>query len=258
MNKLVEKRVNDWSQMGAILDIVGGEILRHIGSEILYAKFNKNPENGGWDSDFQVVKLDYIGDYDPMTGTYLARMTKKDNSKIEIRIMSAGFEWGDPEEKGFTSRLIPLSHHYRLMENEMYYNRLRDMYFKNKNVLGIEQLEAMVGKDSREALEHVLWIAAVIDSDTEKGVGKGILTFRIGEVSGISKRSRSWRFNLKDLGSGGSGSYVSVPKFTEDENGVWVARDFSWNGVIIGDLKIIDIEDPIESEINSGGDKTDE
>lgn len=257
MNKLVEKKVHEWSQMGAVLDIVGGEILRHIGSEILYAKFKKNPENGGWDNDLQVVTLGYIGDYDPMTGTYLAKMTKKDKEKVEIRIMSAGFEWGDPEEKGATSRLIPLSHHYRLMENEMYYNRLRDMYFKNKNVLGIEQLEAMVGKDSKEALAHILWIAAVIDSDTEKGVGKGILTFRIGEVSGISKRSRSWAFNLRDLDDG---TFMTIPKFTQGEDGIWVARDFSWNGVIIGDLKIIDIEEPREENpvISRGEEEIDE
>ena len=257
-NKLVSKKAHEWSQMGAILDIIGGEILKHIDSEILYAKFKKNPENGGWDNDLQIVKLDYIGDYDPMTSTYLAKMTTKEGEKIEIRIMSAGFEWGDPEEKGTTSRLIPLSHHYRLMENEVYYNRLRELYFKNQNVLGIEQLNALVGKEGKEALAHILWIAAVIDTDTEKGLKKGLLTFRIGEISSIFKRSKVWAFNLRDLADG---SFMTVPKFAQEENGVWVARDFSWNGTVLGDLKIIDIENPKEdanivsnNEVEEGND----
>jgi hypothetical protein len=100
----------------------------------------------------------------------------------------------------------------------------------------------MVGKEGKQALAHILWIAAVIDTETERGLKKGLLTFRIGEVSGISKRSKSWAFNLRD----DKDTFMTIPKFAQDENGIWVARNFSWNGVVIGDLKIIDIECPRE------------
>ena len=243
MNKLVEKAISGWSYGGAVRDVEGGEILRHIGSEVLYAKFKKNPENGGWDNELQMTTLDYVGDYDPMTGTYLARHTLKGSGeKVETRIMSAGFEWGDPEEKGVTSRLLPLSHHYKLMETELYFERLRSMYFKNQGVLGIDQIQAMAGKNSKEGLEHILWIAAVIDSETDLGVKKGILSFRIVEVSGLTKRVRSWSFNLRSA----DGTFMTVPKFTQEEDGTWIARNFSWNGEVLGDLKIMDIESPRE------------
>ena len=211
--------------------------------EVIYAKFTKNPENGGWDNELQTTVIDYIGDYDPMTGTYKVRHTlKKSGETVETRIMSAGFEWGNPEETGVTSRLIPMSEHYKMMELNMYYERLRENYFAGTGVIGLEQIEALSKSKSKEGLQNILWIAAVIDSETDRGVKEGILTFRVTEIFGLQRRSKSWSFNMRDE----SGTFLTVQKFTQGEDGTWIAKDFTYNGEVIGDLKIMDIESPLE------------
>lgn len=242
MSKLVENRLEKWSLTGLTGAINGGEILKYIGTEVIYAKFTKNAENGGWDNNLQTTRIDYIGDYDPMTGTYKVKHTTKAGEVVETRIMSAGFEWGDPEEKETTSRLIPMSKHYEMMELTLYFERLRDSYFKNRGTIGLEQIKSLVESKSKDGLRNILWIAAVIDSDTDKGLRQGILTFRITEVFNLQRRAKSWSFNLRDE----DGTFLPVQKFTQEEDGTWIAKDFSYGGEVIGDLKIIDIESPRE------------
>ena len=244
MNKLVEKKIKNWSSSLGLDDIRGGEILKYIGSEVVFISFTKNEENGAWENKIEMTHLDYIGDYDPMTNTYLVRHTLKVSGDVkETRILSNGFEWGDPDERGYTSRLLSLSRHYEALESEMYFERLREMYFSNSNVLGADQIASLGGKSGKSLLEHIFWIVAVIDTETDRGIKSGLLSFRISEVSGLSKRSKHWSFNLRDS----FGDLVIVPKFAQDpETGIWSAKDFSYNGQILGDLKVIDIQCPKE------------
>ena len=50
--------------------------------------------------------------------------------------------------------------------------------------------------------------------------------------------SKAWSFGIKDK----DGNYFPI-KFENNQNSDGVVKNFSVNGVIIGDLKIMDIED---------------
>lgn len=247
MNKTVEKKVILWSKRPGNDEkygVAGGELLRHIGSEMIFAEFTREDAEHNWETAMTTTKINFVGDYDPMTQTYKVKHLTKEGKAVEDRVMSAGFKFGNPEELNYTSRLIPFSLHYKVQEEELYYQRLRSLYDSEKGVLGIDPLQQLSSKNAREDLKHTLWIALVIDTDTEEGIKEGILTSRITEIVDITRRSKSWSLYVRDE----KGDLIIIDRLRE-EDGTWVCRNFSYGGVVLGDLKILDIQNlPEEDE----------
>lgn len=242
MNKNLEKKIECWSlgKNNGKLIPAGGEILKSIGSEMLFLEFNRD-EEGNWSTkDPLPVFIQSIGEYIPITGTYEITYTTKDQGVRSERITPEGFSFNDPETEGWMHRFITYSLHFKTMEEELYYNRLRSKFDKSEGVLPIESLMVLQKGRQKESLGYHNYISAVIDTNVEGGLGEGILAFRISEITKIDKRARSWSFGLRDS----DGYFVSVPKYQEIEGQGWICKGLSIDNVVLGDLKILDIEDP--------------
>lgn len=244
MDKELKKKIESWSLGKNNYKMIpaGGEILKSIGSEMLFIDFSKD-ENGTWSAkEPQPIFIQGIGDYNPLTGTYLIKYSGKDKTSKEERITPEGFSFNDPDKEGWMHRFVTYSLHFKMMEEELYYNRLRTKYDKSENVLPIESIIVLQKGKQDESLQYHNYIAAVIDTNVEGGLGEGILSFRIGGITKIDKRSKSWSFGLRDT----TGYFMMVPKYQETEDG-WICKNFSISGTVLGDLKIMDIEDPKET-----------
>lgn len=241
MNKTLEKKIESWSLGKTNQKLIpeGGEILKSIGSEMLFIEFIK--ENDQWTAKDPVpIFVSGIGDYEPMTGTYEISYNKKDEGVKTERIIPTGFSFNNPEETGWMHRFITYSLHFKTMEEELYYNRLRTKFDLSENVLPIEAIQTIQAGKQKDSLGFHNYISAVINTDTENGIKSGILAFRISEITKLTKRSKSWAFGLRDW----DGYFMSIPKYQEIEKEGWICKDFSIDGTILGDLKILDIEDP--------------
>ena len=237
MNKTLQKKIESWSLGKDNHKLIpeGGEVLKGAGSEMLLIEFTKKEDQ--WTaSDPIPVYVSRIGDYNPMTGTYNLTYNEKDKEAITTQITPEGFSFNQPEEEGWMKRFITYSLHFKTMEEEIYYSRLREKFEKSEGVLGIEQITVL---QKSKTYQYHNYISAVIDTDVSGGIGKGILAFRISDISSLFKRSKSWSFGVRDW----EGYYVNIPKYQETENG-WVCKGFSIDGEVLGDLKIIDIQDP--------------
>lgn len=240
MNNVLKEKIESWSlgKTNGKLIPRGGEILKSIGSEMLLVKFKK--ENDNWSADNPLpIFVQSIGEYNPLTGTYEITYTNRDKETSTERITPEGFSFNDPETEGWMHRFITYSLHFKIMEEELYYTRLREKFDRSENVLPIESIIVLQGGKQKESLGYHNYIAAIIDTDVEGGLGEGILSFRISEITKISKRSKSWSFGLRDL----EGYFIQIPKYQEVD-GTWIAKGISIDGVVLGDLKIVDIEDP--------------
>lgn len=241
MNKQLEKKIEKWSLGKNNRKFINpsADILRFIGSEMLLVVFNKD-ETGKWDSETpKPIFVNSIHDFDPMTGTYEIIYTLDKETKQE-RIIPEGFSFNSPEESGWMHRFLPYSLHFRILEEELYYKRLRAKYDSSEGVLPIEPLLIFKKSNQKETLGYKNYIAAVIDSDVEGGVKEGILSFRIVEITNITKKSKGWEMVLKD----DSGNILFVNNYKNDENEGWICKGVKLDGTLLGDLKIMDIEDP--------------
>ena len=241
MEKELKKKIESWSLGKNNYKMIpaGGEILKSIGSEMLFIEFSRDTEGNWTTKDPQPIFIQGIGGYNPLTGTYEIKYSGKDKIVKTETITPEGFSFNDPDKEGWMHRFVTYSLHFKMMEEELYYNRLRTKYDKSENVLPIDSIIVLQKGKQEESLKYHNYIAAVIDTDVEGGLRQGILSFRIGGITKIDKRSKSWSFGLRDT----SGYYMAVPKYQEIK-GTWICKNFSISGVILGDLKIIDIEDP--------------
>lgn len=243
MNKELAKKIEEWSLGKNNYKLIppGGEILKYIGSEMLLIEFTKG-EDGVWTSSKPYpVFIQRIGDYAPMTGTYMVTYSVTlDKSKTEtLAITPEGFSFNNPDEEGWMKRFISYSLHFKTMEEELFYGRLKTKFDSSEGVLPPDVIAILQAGKQKESLGYHNYIAAVIDTDTPEGIHQGILSFRISEITKMDKRPKYWSFGIRDWG----GYFMGIQKYQEHE-GSWIAKDFKINGVILGDLKIMDIEDP--------------
>lgn len=200
----------------------GGELLKYIGQTVIFVDFKKN-DLGEWNSTFELAFIDSIDEYDPMTMTYLCKYELKDKEKREIRIIPEGFSWGDPEESGEMKRFIPKHLHCILEEDELFYNRLQELW-NTRNTLSLDSLKTLAeSKDQENTLKYTHNIGALIQtSDDSK-----ILWVRLNKVS-LSHRNGEY-YNLS-IG---------------DERNRWTIviskNDLQYEMKNIGKFKIIDL-----------------
>lgn len=238
----LEEKIITWSDGRKNTKFVpqGGEILKYAGADMFLIKFNKG-KNGDWTTENpNPVFISYIGDFDPLTGTYRLVYKEKESGEKELRITPEGFSWNFPETDGWMIRFVSYSSHFKMMEEEIFYQNLRTLYVSNKNILGPQELSQFTtGKEKKHRLGCLNYISAVIDTDIPGGLGEGFLAFRISEITRIDKRGKKWELGIRDQ----EGDYIGISKFIEDpETHQWYSPGFSIDGKIIGDLKILDIE----------------
>lgn len=241
---MINQKITSWSDGKKNAKFIqrGGEILKMIGGELLRIDFSKEEDKWTASNPIPVI-VSEIGDFDPLTGTYkiIYKEKDKDNSE-DLRITPEGFSFNVPENDGWMKRFVTYSNHFLMMEEELYYRRLKDLFNSGRGILGPDQLSQFsTGKHKKERLGTFNYISAVIDSDVPGGVNEGILAFRISEISKLNKYGKNWDFGIRD----DTGDYISIRKFKEDpDTKQWMVKNFSIDDTVLGDLKFIDIETP--------------
>ena len=144
----------------------GAEILRYVDQNVICVNFSKNEETGEWESNYENAHINSIDDFDPMTMTYNCKysLVNSENKREdkEIRIIPEGFSWGDPEETGTMIRFVPMSVHFTMVEDEIFYDRVKKLY-EEKETLEIESLKSLSSsKDQEATLKYSCNIGAAI------------------------------------------------------------------------------------------------
>ena len=193
----------------------GGELLKCINQPVIFVDFKRNEEDE-WNSTFETAIILEINDFDPMTMTYNCKYKLSDGESRELRIIPEGFSWGDPEETGEMKRFVPMSLHYTLQEDELFYNRLKDLW-DSRETLPLESIKTISdSKEQENTLKYTHNIGALIKTSDDSTLlwvrlYKIGLTHRNGEYYNLSfgdERNR-WtvvikksekEYEIKDLG----------------------------------------------------------
>lgn len=212
----------------------GGDILKYIGVEVILVDFIRDGE-GKWSNKVKKAYIKSISDYDPMTVTYLCRYRIVDEdtetSWREKRIIPEGFSFENPEETGKMIRFVPYSLHCKMAEEEALYYRLGEL-FNNRQTLPISSLESIsISKEQDKTLNYSCNICAVIKTSVDNN---SVLYFRVSKLS--LRHNYKDNYNLTITDNSGK-SYTLFIKSSDDK------YKFKFNGEVIGDLKLIDIED---------------
>lgn len=147
----------------------GGEILKYIGQPVVFVDFKKD-ENGDWQSSFESSMIISIDDFDPMTMTYNCKYKLADNVEREIRIIPEGFSWGDPEETGEMKRFVPMSVHYNLQEDELFFNRLHELW-DSRETMSLDSLKTLSDSQEQEqTLKYTHNIGALIKTSDDSSL----------------------------------------------------------------------------------------
>jgi hypothetical protein len=145
----------------------GGEILKLIGQNVIYVEYTKNGE--GWDTKFSKAFINSISDFDPLNMTYLTKFKVEvggENSENyedrEMRMIPEGYSWVDSEDAPYIQRFLPFSMHFKLMEDELFYERLKDLW-KERDTLDTNALLGLsTSKDKATTLRYSRHLACVI------------------------------------------------------------------------------------------------
>lgn len=153
----------------------GGELLEYIGQRVVFVDFLKDEESGKWKNTIKEATIISISDYDKTSMTYQIKykISREDTERSE-RIIPEGFnvDFTKPEKKTM-HRFIPYSVHFRLMETELIYGRLKEL-FNSRDTLPISSLVLLSGQ-TKELL-YSRNICAVIECDDKE---KTLMYFRI-------------------------------------------------------------------------------
>lgn len=210
-----------------------GELLKYTGSNVILLIYTKD-ELGNWGVKNCIVKIEWIGNYDPMTGTYDLHYStgkKKDQEEYDqgdwtVKVFPQGFSFENPEETGKSLRFIPFSYHYKFAEFQEFYTRLRDNY-SNLETLSIENLlQISKSKDQKEILEPK-YICSVIKMEDNE-----ILQFRI---TSLEIKHRGGKNYALTIGNDHGRLYTFM---ITSESGEY---DFSYGKEHLGVMKIVDL-----------------
>lgn len=144
----------------------GAEILKYVDQTVICVHFKQDEETKEWNSNYENAHIISIDDFDPMTMTYnckysLVNSENKTEEK-EIRIIPEGFSWGNPEETGEMTRFVPMSIHFTMVEDEIFFSRLKKLY-EEKDTIEIENLRNLSSSKEQEAtLKYSCNIGAAI------------------------------------------------------------------------------------------------
>ena len=207
----------------------GSEILKYIGQIVVLVNLKKVGDNM-WDQDtIEKAQIISITDFDPMTMTYLCKYKvaddKIEDEPREIRIIPEGFSWGNSEETGDMKRFIPYSLHCTMVETELFWCHLWDIW-KARDTISVDSLLTLSGSKEKEStLKYSHNIGALINLESGE-----LLWTRITELNFRHKVGN--QYNLK-FGNG-TDSWTMMITSGDKE------YDFE-NG--LGKLKLVDLAD---------------
>ena len=173
----------------------GGEIFKYIGQLVIYID-RKRKESGEWEADVKKAIIESIDDYDPMTMTYNCHYKVAGDDEVkELRIIPEGYSFGNPEETGVMQNFLPYSTHCHLVEDELFYGRLKELY-DTKDTMSIEDLSTISkSKDKESILKYSHNIGCIIKLDE---CPDEVLYFRIHSLSLRHKVGSSYVLSYSD------------------------------------------------------------
>ena len=203
----------------------GGIILKYVGQYVVYVEYRKN-DSGNWDTSFKRAFIESISDYDPLNMTYLTKFKVEDEEETrEFRMIPEGYCWVETEDANYVQRFLPNSMHCRLVEDEIFYERLKDMW-NEKETMSIESLKTLSeSKDKGATLNynHNIGCLMKLNSDPDN-----VLYFRISKLGLRHKAGNKYNLIVQDS----EGNKIQV-MITSDQ------KEYEFEG--IGTFKIVDL-----------------
>lgn len=247
---LKEILVSDYSFNQASLKWIpaGGEILEHIGQEVVYLDYTRKSPEDSWVVKTSRAYIQSIHDFEPLTGTYeiifslIDETGEAEDLLRRERIIPEGFSYNNPDLHNWMHRFVPYSLHFKLGEAESHYLRMVNLYSERPGMT-MSEIKKLQTEDPKKKLGFFNNIQALIDTDVEGGLGVGLISFRIYEISEPKLLSKTWRFGLRDK----SNNYFPIRLDKSDEENTMI-RNWTLGDTLIGDLKILDISDPTKAE----------
>ena len=243
---LKEILVSDYAFNRASLKWIpgGSQIMDYIGQEVVFVDYTREGgEEGEWKTDIKRALIQSIHDYEPMTGTYeiiFSLIGEGENGEDLLkreRIIPEGFSYNNPDESNWMHRFVPYSLHFKMGETETLYYRLK-VLFETRNGMTFDEIKKLQVEDPKKTFEFFNNVKVIIDTDVEGGLGVGIVSFRITEITEPKLLSKSWRFGVYDKDR----NYFPI-KIDRAEEGDTVIKGWTLGDEVIGDLKIMNIAD---------------
>lgn len=202
----------------------GGEILRFVGQNVVVVDFKK--EDDQWKDDVKYGCIKKIDDFDPITITYMCTYTiEGDETEQKIRIIPEGFSFEDPEKTGTMTRFVPLSTHFKMVEDEYFYTtRLRKLYDSSITMPIAAMIKLSDMKDQDVALKYSRNIGAAIE--LEDG---SLVWIRLQKIKVIHKKGSKYFVSFGDQNEN-----ISLIVDTETDIEYYTNR--------YGKIKILDLE----------------
>ncbi len=152
------------------------ELMKCIGQAVVmitYRKEETEPAEGEekpeshWSTEMSMVRLVSIYDHDPMTMTnmlkYRTSLEDNEGEEVEVRVQPEGYEFVNAEETGMFRRFQPVSLHHKMIEDELFFARLRTLY-DSRDTLSFEELKTISdSKDQGQILRYSHNIGAAIE-----------------------------------------------------------------------------------------------
>lgn len=231
----------------------GGDLLKHVGQEMIMVEYEKNPETDSYSSTVKTVKLLWMGDYDMMTMTYGVKWSFADdpnNTVHEERIIPEGFSF-DIMGQGLQDKMnkfVPFSLHAAVVEEDFYYKKVNSMW-EDKKTLPFGAIRALnETKEQGKILKFAKNIIAAVKPTKEVEDGTGdleytddIFIFRVGQLKLRHEGKTMWRLFITDQ----NGKSYSVVVENEGDEEFY---ELEIGGEKIGDLKLIDLGDEKTSD----------
>ena len=172
----------------------GAEILKMIGQNVIKVEYDKK-EDGTWDTKFGPAFLVSVSDFDPINMSYKAVYRESPEAgDQEFRMIPEGYSWADSEDVTHIVRLLPGSMHCQLMEDELFYERMKQLW-ETRDTLDFTALAGLASsKDKDTTLRYSRHLACLIRLEGEENV----LYFRIHKLSLKHKAGKQYALSLWD------------------------------------------------------------
>ena len=170
----------------------GAEILKLIGQNVIKVDYQKK-EDGTWDTKFGPVLLVSISDFDPVCMSYQCKYREGDQEE-EFKMIPEGYSWADSDDVTHIIRLLPGSMHCQLMEDELFHERLKELW-KTRSTLDFTALIGLASsKDKDTTLRYSHNLGCLIQLDGEDDV----LYFRIHKLSLKHRAGKEYSLSVWD------------------------------------------------------------
>ena len=213
------------------------ELMKCIGQPVVMVTYRREeqevkegeekPEER-WNTNMNMVRLVSIYNHDPMTMTsvlkYRTSLEDNEGEEIEVRVQPEGYEFVDGETAGMFRRFQPVSLHHKMIEDELFFARLRDLY-DTRDTLSFEELKTISdSKNQGQVLRYSHNIGAAIELEDGDLIWIRLHTLRLKHRKG----------NMYGLFFSSDGKEWSTIVYSDEK----LHRIGDW-----GKFKIIDLSD---------------